>query len=344
MPDRSIEVRELTSAEAIHELGRPGHLFYHPNWLGLLVQHYGYQILITREPDGAYMLFARVKGLLGTKLLSLPFSDYTIPQLAPARVPLHIAALQRLFPQAPIIIKVADFYANPHELRFLGKPASEACLHRVQVTEHPETNMSASFKRGIKKAARNNLQVYVSTSRDSLHQFYQLFYRLRTEKLSLIPQAFLFFEQVYEQFVLQEKGYFFEVRKEGQLLASAVILREGNTLYYKWGCSSREHLYMRPNNLLFSELLKQAHNTGCQLLDLGLSDLDETRGLIRFKDNMGGRRSTIYSYSLYPPAYPQALESKLKGMVNQLADIVVQNNLPADRTQSFSQSLYPLFV
>ncbi|WP_224995334.1 GNAT family N-acetyltransferase [Cesiribacter sp. SM1] len=344
MPDKSIEVTELTLAGAIDEQRRPGHLFYHTNWLRLLRQHYGYHFLLTSGPGGEYMLFAKVNGLLGPKLVSLPFSDYTIPQLAPDRVPLHIAALQRLYQNAPILIKAADFYASPHELRFLGKPVAAACLHRVQVTAYPEMYMSASFRRGIKKAQRNNLEVFISTSRNSLHQFYHLFYRLRTEKLGLIPQAFSFFEQVYEQFIQQERGYFFEVRKGEQLLASAVIIRDGNTLYYKWGCSSREHLYMRPNNLLFSELIRHAGNTGCQVLDLGLSDLDETRGLIRFKDNMGGRRSSIYSYSLYPPGFPQALETKLKGMVNQMASIVVQNKLPADRTQSFSQALYPLFV
>ncbi|AHM60392.1 hypothetical protein D770_10675 [Flammeovirgaceae bacterium 311] len=344
MLQESIEVKELTLAEAAGLLSRPGHLFYHPSWLGLLIKHYGYSFLISSGPGGEYMVFARVTGLLGPKLVSLPFSDYTVPQLAADRVPLHLAALQRLFPDMPILMKFAGFYANPHELRFLGKPSSEACLHRVQLSVHSEKKMSATFRRGIKKALRNNLEASISTSAESLRQFYTLFYRLRTEKLSLIPQCFQFFQQVYEQFILQEKGFFYEVRKDGLLLASAVILKEGNTLYYKWGCSSREHLYLRPNNLLFGELLKLAANNGFQYLDLGLSDLDETRGLIRFKDNMGADRTSIYSYQLYPPGYPLALEKKLKSMVNQLADIVVQNNLPADRTQSFSQALYPLFV
>lgn len=344
MLQESIEVKELTLAEAAEKLKRPGHLFYHSNWLGLLIRHYGYSFLISSGPGGEYMLFARVKGLLGPKLVSLPFSDYTVPQLTAERVPLHLAALQRIFPEVPILLKFAGFYANPRELRFLGKPSGEACLHRVPLNGFSEKKMSATFRRGINKARRNNLEASISTSTESLQQFYALFYRLRTERLSLIPQCFLFFQQVYEQFILQEKGFFYEVRKEGLLLASAIILKEGDTLYYKWGCSSREHLYLRPNNLLFGELLKLAGEGGFQYLDLGLSDLDETRGLIRFKENMGSERSSIYTYQLYPPGYPLVLEKKLKGMVNQLADIVVQNKLPADRTQSFSQALYPLFV
>ena len=344
MQQDKIEVRALEPAESLNGLGGSGHLFYHPSWLTLLQQHYGYRFWKTTGPGDEYLLVAQVSGVLGQKLVSLPFSDYTIPQVAPERLPLHIEALQRKFPEMPVLLKYAEIYASPDELSFLGVPVSKAYLHRVYIDSNSEMRMAPAFRRGIRKAVKNGLVATLSRSEESLEQFYKLYYRLRTEKLRLIPQPLSFFQQVYDQFIQGGNSFFYEVRQNDELLASAVILREGNILYYKWGCSAQERLYLRPNNLLFSELIKLAYNSGCNFLDLGLSDVDETRGLIRFKNNMGGVPSSIYTYCLYPPGYPLALEKQLKGLVNQVAGMVVQFKLQPGQTQGFSQALYPLFV
>lgn len=339
-----IEVKALDPSEANSLLRRPGHLFYHPDWLAVLMQQYGYRFWMSCGPGDEYLLLAQVKGLLGAKLVSLPFSDYTVPHVAPEKLPLHIAALQRVFPTYPIVVKCAEIYATPHELRFLGEPVSNALMHRVQIDEYTDSRMSASFRRGVRKALKNKLYSQVSRNPESLRRFYELFYHLRTEKLGLIPQPFTFFELVFEQFILKGEGFIYEVKQGDEVLASAIILKEGNALYYKWGCSCQERLYLRPNNLLFYDLIRLASQKGCQYLDLGLSDLDEKRGLIRFKNNMGGNSSAIYTYVQNPLNYPLALEKQLKGLINDVADMVVQYKLSPADTQAFSQALYPLFV
>ncbi len=344
MLQETIDIQQLKPAETYYALNRPGHLFYHPEWLALLMQHYGYRFYMTSGPGQEYMIFAEADGLLGPKLISLPFSDYTIPHVPPHRLPLHLAALQQAFPKAPILLKFADLYADPQDLAFMGKPAGKMFLHRIMLNNLNGVGMSAAFIRGVRKAQKNGLVALASRSQESLEQFYELYYRLRTEKLGLIPQPLSFFELVYEHFIRKGDGFFYEVKQDNELLASAIILKEGNNLYYKWGCSAQERLYMRPNNLLFSELIKLARDTNCQYLDLGLSDLDETRGLIRFKENMGGTPSYIYSYALCPADYPLELEEKLKGIVSQVAGIVVSAKLLPAQTQGFSQALYPLFV
>ena len=204
--------------------------------------------------------------------------------------------------------------------------------------------MTPPFLRGARKASRNGLIAQASQSAVSLEQFYALYYRLRTEKLGLIPQPLSFFQHVFKQFIQSGKGFFFEVKLDDEVLASAIILQEGDGLYYKWGCSSLDRLLLRPNNLLFTELIRLFANTRYRYLDLGLSDVDETRGLIRFKESMGGTPSYIYTYCLYPKDYPQDLEKQLKGLLNQVAGTVVRHKLGSDQTQAFSQALYPLFV
>jgi hypothetical protein len=340
MPLPKIDVHEIFPASLNQPAG--GGLFYHAHWLEVLRLHYGFRFWETRDAQGGYALFAQVQGVLGEKLLSLPFSDYTFPQLEAALLPHHLAALRRHFPAAPIVLKCAGPFAGPEVLKALGKPVAEACLHRVSLCgKRPPT---ASFLRGVRKAQKGGLRAECSLSEDSLLQFYALYYRLRTRKLGLIPQPFSFFQQVYEQFIRRGEGFMYEVKKEEQVVASALILKEGQGLYYKWGCSAPDQLHLRPNNLLFYELMRMGTAMGCSFLDLGLSDLDETRGLIRFKRAMGGDVFPIYTWQLCPPGYPLALENKLKGMINQMAGIVVENNLAFAHTQAFSQALYPLFV
>lgn len=340
----SIEIEEFEPAAAAASFVKPGCLFYHASWLAMLGQYYGYRFWKTCGPEGEYLLFAEVQGMLGPKLVSLPFSDYTIPAVRPDYLPLHVAAVQRAFPKAPVIIKCTDLYASPNELRFLGAPAAKAYLHRISVADAPRNGFSASFRRGVRKARKNGLTAAPSREEQSLLHFYKLYYQLRTEKLGLIPQPLAFFSRVYEQFIRKGDGFFYEVKQEGEVVASAVVLRQADTLYYKWGCSSQERLHLRPNNLLFQELIALAAEKDCAYLDLGLSDLDETRGLIRFKKSMGGVPSFIYTYLLFPPDYPVAVEQKLKTLVNQMAGLVVEHKLNLRHTQEFSQALYPLFI
>lgn len=344
MQDESITIQSLDTVEAIHASALWGHLFYHPHWLQVLLQQYGYCFWVTQGPPGEYMLFAMTQGLLGNKLVSLPFSDYTLPQVPAHRLALHLEALQTRFPTVPILLKCADLYASPHELAFLGEPLAKAYLHRVQLQGNPEEHMSTSFLRGVRKARKNKLVAVASRSQASLEQFYALYYRLRTEKLGLIPQPFTFFQQVFEQFIQTGEGFFFEVKQKNEVLASAIILQEGEGIYYKWGCSAQDRLILRPNNLLFRELIAMFANTDYRYLDLGLSDVDETRGLVRFKESIGGKPSFIYTYCLYPKGYPRVLEKKLKGLLNQVAGTVVRHKLGSVQTQAFSQALYPLFV
>ncbi|WP_161622684.1 GNAT family N-acetyltransferase [Cesiribacter andamanensis] len=339
-----ISVQPITPDSLTRLAGSGSGLFYSARWLGVLVAHYGFRLWQTTDAEGGYMLFAEGRGVLGPKLISLPFSDYTLPPLSPGMLPRHLAALRRQFPHTPLHFKCAGLFASLQQLESLGAPVSVACLHRIPLNGQPAPPMSASFLRGVRKALRGGLRAQCSHSEESLLQFYRLYYRLRTEKLGLIPQPFSFFQRVWEQFIKTGEGFIYEVRQQEEVLASAIVLRSGEALYYKWGCSATDRLRLRPNNLLFWELIRKAAGMGCPFLDLGLSDLDETRGLIRFKSSMGGQQSPIWSWSLYPEGYPLELEQKFKGMVSQLAHIVVSNRLEPAQTQAFSQALYPLFV
>ena len=323
-------------------------LFYSSSWLSVLQQHYGcgYYATVNQE-SGELMLFAMIKCLAGRKLVSMPFSDYTCPGLLqPQALKKHVEAIRNAFPDLPVLLKVSFPDVSETSLDSLGKAAETGCLHRVETDRdvNLEKNMAASFRRGVRRARARGLRFETNCSREGLEQFYNLFYQLRMQKLGLIPQPFSFFEKVFEEFIQKGKGFFAEVRQDGELLASALVLCTQNGLYYKWGCSSLSSLVNRPNNLLFYELLHLAQREGFEYVDLGLSDRKVNRGLIRFKRSMGGNESAINTFEFMPDDYPHETMERFKSIVNSMANIVVASRFDRETTESFSKTLYPLFT
>lgn len=328
--------------------GKEGNLFYSSAWFSVLKRQYNCAIYATADSaTGELMFFALIKCLAGEKFSSLPFSDYTRPYLSSVySLKAHIQVLQQAFPAYPVCAKFSLPALGGEVLSGLGEPAVKGVLHRVSTAPEVqlEKQMVGSFKRGVRRARSRGLVFETSCSLAALESFYSLFYELRMQKHGLIPQPFSFFEKVFEEFFATGKGFVAEVRKEGRLLASAVILLHEEGLYYKWGCSSQEDLIDRPNNLLFYELLHLAQRDGYRFVDLGLSDLKVNRGLMRFKRSMGGEESPIYTFQFFPEGYPTDTENRMKAIVNSMASIVVDSRLGRDTTEKFSQTLYPMFV
>lgn len=327
------------------------HLFYTQRWLSVLRRQYGCEYFITHhQASGAVMVFALIRCLVGKKIVSLPFSDYTRPSLVnPAELLAHVQVLREAFPDLPLCLKI-NFPNAADELNLSsgipGNPRVQGHLHRVDTRQEVqlEKRMLGSFRRGVRKANAAGLNFVSNCSREGLEQFYRLFYTLRIQKHGLIPQPFDFFEKIFEEFISCGKGFFAEVWKNDCLLASAIILSHEDGLYYKWGCSSINGLKDRPNNLLFYDLLHLAQRDGYAFVDLGLSDLKVNQGLMRFKKSMGGSPSVIYSYQFLPDDYPFETIDQFKTIVDSMASIVVASGFDRKTTDMFSQTLYPLFA
>jgi hypothetical protein len=341
--------QEIKVAKLSFESGSPPLQHYNKNlfssntWLRLLADYYNYNFWQTQSEDDEGLIVAEARCLVGSKLISLPFSDYVVPAVKRGNLPGHIESLHQKFPDKPLILKLPESYAKPEQVAFLGEPIREDCLHHVPVVSKPERRMSAGFRRNIRKAVKNGLEFYTTQSDSALKRFYHQYYLLRTEKLGVIPQPFSFFEAMHQRLIATGHGFYSVVSQAGSVLAMAIIIEHQKNFYYKWGCSRQDTLGLRPNNLLFFQLLHHAQEKGVENLDLGISSIDETRGLIRFKRAMGGMEQSVYTYKQLPENYPDVAEEKLHEVVNQMAGLVVQHKLSAMQTQSFSRALYPLF-
>ena len=78
----------------------------------------------------------------------------------------------------------------------------------------------------------------------------------------------------FERLFAEGLGFVLVVRHEERVIAAAVFLTAGDTLFYKYGASDERFLGLRPNNLLFMEAIRWGCEHGKRRLDFGRTDWD----------------------------------------------------------------------
>jgi CelD/BcsL family acetyltransferase involved in cellulose biosynthesis len=277
-------------------------IFHHPAWLGLLRDQYGYSFFAPClvDPRGnllAGLPVAKVSSrLTGRRLVALPFSD--------ACEPLGVTEPETRAQLARAIGAAAADAALPLEVRAaiegipFGGTALHYVTHRLDLSAGPdlvERRFSSAARRGVRKARRSGLSVERRTDPEALATFYRL--HLGTRRYQGVPTQPKRFIARFAELFKEGLGFVVTVRQDDRVLAAAVFLRCGRTLTYKYGASDRRRLSLRPNNLLFARAIEWAGEDGCEVLDLGRTDLDN-HGLRAFKRGWGAQEADLaYTYS-----------------------------------------------
>lgn len=275
-------------------------VFHHPLWLGLLAGHYDYRFdaCCVVDDGGAVVAglpWARVESrLTGRRLVAVPFSDVCEPLGSVGEL---VPAIDEARRELGLGLEVR---ALVHELG--GSSPHRYWHHVLELTDDGESGASASTRRGVAKARREGLTFERRADADALDAFYRLHVRTR-RRLGAPTQSKRFIDGLLALF---ERGHGFValVSAHGaRPVAAAVFLRLGAHLIYKYGASDAAALSLRPNNLLFAEVIRWAGADGCRTLDLGRTDLDN-EGLRRFKRGWGAEELPLhYTYvGLDPPS------------------------------------------
>ena len=176
--------------------------------------------------------------------------------------------------------------------------------------------------------------------------FYRLYNGLRMAKFNSIPQPFGFFENIFNDLIARGRGNGFLVEAvfEKKVVASIVVLEYKQLLYYKFGASDEEYLDLRPNNLIFDELIRYAQENGFREVDLGLSGAgDSYKGLVRFKESMGGVGHDI-TYYKKGKSVDEVKNKALGQWLGSLTDEIITAKPDLDTVSRFSNLIYPLFA
>jgi CelD/BcsL family acetyltransferase involved in cellulose biosynthesis len=286
-------------------------IFHHPRWLELLRSQYGYELTACCVGNGrgieAGIPIARIESrLTGRRLVSLPFSDICSPLVASDADP---SALQALGPalagqaersgleltvRAPLPSAPGSFVENGffrHLLPLAEDPA-----------EVEQRYSKSQIKRGIKKAKREELRAERRTDPAALDAFYALHVRTR-RKLGVPTQPKRFIRR-FEELFAAGLGFVELVHDRDRPIAAAVFLTYNGTITYKYGASDVQRLAKRPNNLLFSEVIRWACDSGLETLDFGRTEGDN-EGLRSFKRSWGAEEVEL-SYTHFCEREPSS--------------------------------------
>ena len=343
----AVSIVDYFSLKDSFHIDKSESLFCSPSWIRVLHKTYGFQCYAAMDNEtNACIPFMFIDNLIGTKLTTLPFSDYTdIDTDTPNKYKALIAKITAEYPGVPLILKTIGKAGKPNN-DFWGDAIRTAYYHRIDTRSASEISnlQSSSFKRNVAKAKKAGVSVSIKRDNLALLDFYRLYSTLRVNKFNSIPQPFQFFENVFEEFIAKKNGFIVEAAFEGKTIASIVVLQYKKVLYYKFGASDEGYLNLRPNNLLFDALIRYAYKNGFKEIDLGLSGTgDSYKGLVRFKESMGGIARDIVYYRKQKKGQ-ESKDEALGQWLKVLTDEIVAAKLAPETISTFSSHIYPLFA
>lgn len=275
-------------------------VFHTPGWLGALRRTYGYRpVVFTTSPPGEALTggwpFCEVRGPLGRRLVSLPFSDHCDPLVGgPADLEdlaTHVAGRRaRRVESRPRTVLLPETMAACAEYVLHTLDLSSS-LERVFGGFHP-----SCMQRVVRRAERDGLEYRRGRGDHYLPEFYRLLTMTR-RRHGVPPPSMRWFRNLAA--CLGDDAVSVHVAaRGGEAVAAILTLRFRSTLVYKYGGSDARLHRLGGMPFLFWRAIEWAKGEGCDTLDLGRSDLAQP-GLIAFKDHLGASRSTM-TYCRYP--------------------------------------------
>jgi len=284
-------------------------VFHTRGWLRALQITYGYEpvVFTTSVPTGPLtnaLLGCIVRSwVTGTRLVSLPFSDHGEPLVEDADQCRALCSFVESF-RLKQQWKYVEMRSANSFLDFDGSfgRARTYCQHRLDLRPSLDVLYKGLHKdciqRKIRRAERERLSYEVGGDESLIDRLYPLLQSTRARH-RLPPQPIEWFRNVAACV-----GPAFRIRMAshaGRPVAGIVTLRQGKHVVYKYGASDAAWNHLGGMAMLLWETIKEAKQAGCELLDLGRSDLDNS-GLITFKERWGAERSLLTTWRTPPVA------------------------------------------
>lgn len=152
--------------------------------------------------------------------------------------------------------------------------------------------MNQQWRRNIKKAAKEGVEVTVGEDLKAFHDLYVH----TAERDRFTPRPLRYFETMFAALRAEdpERITLFLARHQGDLVAATILVRVGARAVYAYGASSTEKREVRGSNACQWAMIRDSLAAGHDVYDLrGITPTldagDSHVGLIRFKAGTGGQ-------------------------------------------------------
>ena len=156
------------------------------------------------------------------------------------------------------------------------------------------TAFKSNVKRNIKRAEKEQLEVAIGNSWNTMKVFYKLNCVTR-KRHGLPPQPLLFFRNIYENIILKQKGIILIALYHRKIIAGAIFFNFKNNAIYKYGASDKDFQKYRPNNLVIWEAIKWYYHRDFKSFSFGRSG-PQNKGLLQFKRGWGTQEKKLHYY------------------------------------------------
>lgn len=297
-------------------------IFHTSAWSNLIQEtyHFRSQLLGSISPNGELSAGLPImeKRTMSGKVcwVSLPFSDHCVP------LSLDVEGEENFNLQLDLFIqqntdKTIELRSGFPSLDRLAKKDGYV-LHTIPLSSEFQQNyrlIHPSSRRNVRTAIKNQLRIEIHTDLDHLREFYHL--HLLTRHRQGVPiQPWEFFKNLASGILANNSGFVVSAYYDSHCLASAIFLIFKKTITYKYGASNPVSLHLRPNDLIFHEIIRWGCEHGYNSIDLGRTDMNNT-GLRHYKSCWGSvEQPLIYSFS------PTALPERPDWMMSSLNKII----------------------
>jgi hypothetical protein len=151
-------------------------------------------------------------------------------------------------------------------------------------------------KRGIKSAIKNGVTTEIITEKNQLKKYYVL-YTSTMRKLDATTRNYIFFELIWDLLHHQKRLRVQLARYQNEYVAGIMTFSWNDVVHIFGNVSTPQSLRVHPNDLLYSDTIKWAVETGYNVVDFGLAPLNKKAGLYQFKKRWGGHPELLYSAS-----------------------------------------------
>lgn len=323
---------------------QPSLVFHSPAWLKTVCDTYGFEIkaLLLYGNDGpaAGLVFAVSEDSLGRRIAGLAFSDYCDPVCqSPTQAETLYAGLVERYPDDIVKLRLLDAPAPGQGFEAAGT----ARWHGLELSGDESDmweRLHSKVRYDIRMARKNNVLVR-PLEHSELRGFYELQLAVRKHRYRLMAQPYAFFENVWKNFVDTGQGLFLGAFLDNRLIGGYCLLFWKEVLTHKFGASDYAFKSARPNHLLTWEMIRLGLARGFSLIDLGLSD-DDQSGLIRYKERLGSYEKTITNY-LRAAGKAKDVDSAFSAL-SKITLLATDPAMPDAVTERFGEALYRFFM
>ena len=238
--------------------------------------------------------------LTGTRLVSLPFSDYCEP----------------LFSSINEVEMLKDYlfrFGNNNNISYIEFRTTKTRypyetdifrtdLRHTLILNKTEDELFKSFSTNTRRNIKSAIKQGITIKSDNTKKGLELFYKLQCitrKKHGIPPQPFSFFKNIYKFILSHNKGEILFAYNRDIPVAALMFFLIGKKVLYKYGASLSNRLPKGANHLVMWEAIKKYMGTGYEEFYLGRTEKHH-EGLRSYKLGFGTDESEIYTTRFKP--------------------------------------------